>query len=703
MILRKEDWKYYPDAIVDMETKNESFLRHAAALRAMKVEHWYCGLALMDPKLQGVDPHDPNLDAETKQRVVVEMFFNPWYFFREVVRIPQDGGDPVMFKLHRGSFALFWAFFNNIDIALLLIRQQGKTIALSALICYLMRILKNSRTILMTRGSDLRSETIIKIKQIRDTLPAYCWVHSKDDADNTEIFTYNSRSNKLLTCIAQNSENSALNAARGITSARLISDETAFTKFIRIMLPAALAAGTTARNIAEVEGIPYGNVFTTTPGKRDEPDGKFVYDMFHEGYYWDESLMDVNTRDELIELINHGSKGDRTLIHAPFTHRQLGMTDAELYKAMSNAGGTREEKLRDFGLQWTAGSLSSPLTVDEAKMVNDSVIQVKHIETFPNCYCLRWYYDRDEIATKMKTKHIIGLDTSDAVGRDNISLVMINSETLEVACTAIVNESNLIVFANWMADILVKYENTILVIERKSSAPTIIDSLLIALPARGVEPTRRMYNGIVQNRNDDDLDLKEFKRYSRPREERFYELYRKYFGFVTTGTARKTLYGEVLQTAVRMAGNAIHDKGLASEILALVVKDGRIDHKASGHDDCVIAWLLACWFMLNGRRLEYYGVSNRILLSRHRVNATGEEFDLEEYEREEALQSELSGQIDSLCSQIAKNRNPMLKTKLERKLRILLSSLKLDTSAAATIGELQELIRNEKLQSRYLS
>lgn len=703
MILREKDWEYYPEAIVDLTTSNESFLRHAMVLKSMGVKHWYCALALTQPSLQGVDPYDPNLNADIKLKIVYEIFVNPWYFFREFVRIPQDGGDAVPFKLHRGNFALYWAFFNNIDIALLLIRQQGKTIAIAALLCYLLRVLKNSRTVLLTRGSDLRSETIIKIKQIRDALPKYCWQYAKDDADNTEIVTYNARKNKLLTVIAQNSAQGALNAARGVTAARFISDETAFTKFIRIMLPAALAAGTTARKIAEENSIPYGNIFTTTPGKRDEPDGKFVYEMFHDGYYWDEKLMDVSTRFELIDIINRGSKGDRTLIHAPFTHRQLGMTDEELYQAIANAGGTREEKLRDFGLQWTAGSLSSPLSIDEAKMISDSVMQSSYLEVFPNCYCIRWYYEKDDIEGRMKAKHIIGLDTSDAVGRDNISLVMINEETLEVAATAIVNESNLIVFANWMADILVKYENTILVIERKSSAPTIIDSLLLALPAKGVEPSRRIYNSVIQSRPDDDLDLKEFKKSSRPRDERFYDIYRKYFGFVTTGTARKTLYGEVLQTAVRMSGDSIRDKALASELLSLVVKDGRIDHKSSGHDDCVIAWLLACWFMLNGRRLEYYGVSNRILLNRHKSARSGADFDREEFERIEKEQTELTVNIDSLCTSISKNKSPLLKTKLERKLRLMLSQLKLDTSEAATIGELQALIRNEKLQSRYLS
>lgn len=702
MILRESDWKYFPDAIAHYETKNASFLKTAYIHRKQGVKHWYGCLALTKSELKDVDAHAPTLTLDQKAMVVHEFFVNFWYYFREVSMVPQDGADPVRFKLHRGSFALIWSFFNNIDIALLLIRQQGKTIALAALLVYLKRILKNARTLLVTKDSGLRAETISKMKQMRDALPGYAWKHSKTDADNTEMFTYVSRGNKLITAIAQNSKESALNSGRGLTAARLISDETAFTKFIRIMLPAALAAGTTARIIAEQEGIPFGNIFTSTPGKRDEPDGKFVYDMFHDGMLWEEAFLDIETKERLAEVVYVGGKGDRTLIHAPFTHRQLGMTDLELYKAMSNAGGTREEKLRDFGLRWTAGSLSSPLSVDESNMISDSVKEVAHTEIFPNNYVIKWYYTEQEKKIKLENKHIIGLDTSDAVGRDNIQLHIACSETLETAGTATVNESNLIVFANWLTDIMVKYPETVLVIERKSSAPTIIDSLLLTLPVRGIEPTRRIFNRVVQDKDSNDPDLIEFKRSSKPRNEKFYEIYRKYFGFVTTGTSRKTLYGDVLQSAVRMSGDKVRDKTLASELLALVVKDGRIDHKASGHDDAVIAWLLACWFMLYGKRLDYYGVSNRILMKRLSSRGRGEDFDDSDYEREEAEQSRLHDEIDKLCTIMSCNKNPFMRSRYERQLRVLLSKLKLDTTHAATVGELQELIKNEKLQSRYL-
>lgn len=700
MILREADWGYYPEGAYNLDTENTSFLKLAYTHRVLGVKHWYCCLALHDVTLVGLDVRDPALTFEQKARIAYEMLTNPWFHFREIAMVPQEGADPCVFGIHRGSFTLIWAFFNNIDIALLLIRQQGKTIVLSELIMYLKRILRNSRTILLTRGSDLRIETISKVKAMRDCLPGYLWVHQRDDADNTETFTYNNRNNKLITVIAQNSKEAALNAARGLTTARLFSDETAFTKFIRIMLPAAAAAGTTARRIAEEEGIPYGNLFTTTPGKRDEPDGKFAYEMFHGGFFWEEALMDVPTRDQLIDLINRNSSGDRTLIHAPFNHRQLGMTDIELYKAMANAGGTHEEQLRDFGLQWTAGSLSSPLTVDEAEKVRESNTAPQHLEICKDNYIIRWYYPENEIAEKMKTKHIVGLDTSEAVQRDAISMIMINSETMETAAVSVINESNLVTYANWLGDLLIRYENTILVIERKSSAPTMIDALLLKLPANGVDPCRRIYNTIIQNREEDDTDLVAFKRSRSARDARFYDAYRKYFGFQTNTASRDLLYSECLKNAVRIAGHNIRDKSLVAELLALVVKNDRIDHTSDNHDDCVIAWLMACWFLLYGRRLDHYGVSNRILMKRQFAGSNNVE--AEDIIREDEEQKELLGQIDELCSQLTNCRNPFVRTNLDRQLRLLLGQLNLDTSTAVTIAELQEVVRGERIKTRYL-
>ena len=46
-----------------------------------------------------------------------------------------------------------------------------------------------------------------------------------------------------------------------------------------------------------------------------------------------------------------------------------------------------------------------------------------------------------------------------------------------------------------------------------------------------------------------------------------------------------------------------------------MIVNGRIDHPKGGHDDMVIAWLLACWFIFNGRETGYYDINRKRFLS----------------------------------------------------------------------------------------
>ena len=212
----------------------------AQILRDLGVEkNWFLPLALHDQKLVGVDPFDPDLSPEYILRVAKEFCSNPWYAFRECIQVPIDGGDPVPFKINRGTFALYWCFFSNIDGALEFLRQHGKTVGISGLFLYLTRILENARSILITKDPKLRAETIEKLKHMRDHLPPGIWVTDPKDPDNQETFGSVARNTKLITAIGQNNPASANSQGRGLTAGRLGSDEGPFTpvSYTHLTLP----------------------------------------------------------------------------------------------------------------------------------------------------------------------------------------------------------------------------------------------------------------------------------------------------------------------------------------------------------------------------------------------------------------------------------------------------------------------------------
>ena len=77
-------------------------------------------------------------------------------------------------------------------------------------------------------------------------------------------------------------------------------------------------------------------------------------------------------------------------------------------------------------------------------------------------------------------------------------------------------------------------------------------------------------------------------------------LIRKNFGFNTTAsaTSRDFLYSRVLMTVLKLVADRLMDHDLIKELCGLTTKNNRVDHSGSGHDDLVIAFLLACYFLL---------------------------------------------------------------------------------------------------------
>lgn len=695
MILFLEDWARFPNAIIDYQTKNKSFLRQAQVYKQMGIKNHAFLLALMQPELQGVDPHDPNLTLEQKAMIGLECRHNPWYFFREVVRLPQAGSDPVPFLANRGNIALFWAFFCNIDTALIQPRQTGKSASTDCLMVWLIYVgTRNTRITMLTKDDALRRANVDRLKSIRDAVPKYLVVTTREDSDNQFELTCNAYENKYNTSVAQNSEAAANNLGRGLTAPILHCDEGPFINHIGTSLPAALAAGTAAREQAARNNRPYGNIFTTTAGKKDDRDGRFMYDLIHSGAPWNEIFFDAKDKRQAHELVKGNCRkleGQRdsdiaALVNITMSHRQLGRTDEWLRAAIANARATGEAADRDFLNVWTAGTQRSPLTAALNEAIRNSEMEVLHNE-INDRFILRWYIPEHEIAERMAEGHyVIGMDTSEAVGRDAIGFVMLDVRDLSTVAAGTYNETNITRFGAYLLGLMLKYTNTTLVIERKSTGGAILDYLIMHMSAMGLDPFRRIYNKIVDEGADD--QMRELNRRPEFRTEQFYEVRRKKFGFMTTAESRTLLYTNVLQEAAKKAGHVVHDKTLSTEIRGLVEKHGRIDHVASGHDDMVVSWLLAHWFLSHGRNLSYYGIASNVVMSA--VSEMGRELTEEDLERREH-QNMLMDQVDTVLEKLKSCRDEMLIVKYEHQLRFLQSQL--DATGVEEVTNMDALIQ----------
>ena len=119
------------DRFYDIGTSNTSWLQLAKDLRELGVKNWYFMLEVKDPNVVTIDPHACDDDGHCTltndqiARVVTECSRNPWYYLREVSRIP-DPGNPkgIPYKANRGNIAQAFLFFHGIDSWLCLPRRK---------------------------------------------------------------------------------------------------------------------------------------------------------------------------------------------------------------------------------------------------------------------------------------------------------------------------------------------------------------------------------------------------------------------------------------------------------------------------------------------------------------------------------------------------------------------------------------------------
>lgn len=706
MILHRQDWLKYPNAIIDYNTSNQSALNLALKYRQMGIENNAFFLALHNPKLVGVDPHANDLDMETMIAIAIECKQNPWYVFREVFRAPaQAGTESTRIELNRANISLWWCFFNHITYILIQPRQTGKSFSTDLLMTCLMNfVCTNTKINLLTKDDKLRSENVKRLKDIYEELPSYLKLKSRDDVNNTEEISIKSLGNYYLTHVPQSSPKRAYNLGRGLTTSIAHLDEPPFQPNIAISMPSMLAAMGAAIEAAIRNNEPYGVILTTTAGKKDDKDGRYIYNYAHDSARWSEKFLDAGDTPSLEKMIRRNSKTGVCRIYGVFSYRQMGKDEKWLRSQLERTGGTPDDNNRDFFNIWTSGTQLSPLPIHVMEKMSESIIEEYHQQISSiGGYVIRWYLEEDQIVPYMTTrKTIVGIDTSDASGADSISVVMLDVETGEVMAVGEFNETNLITFAQWLLWFICTYVNSTIIIERRSSAITIIDYLLMFLPQKGIDPFTRLFNWVV----NDHIEYKERYAEARaPMSRRQDDLYvrsKKYFGFATSGTgqtSRSELYSTTLQNAAKRCADKIKDHELTEQITSLVTRNGRVDHEVGGHDDLVIGFLLCHWFLTMAKNLSHYGIDSRSIL----INATPkpEISPSEAYFEYEQMQ--IRQRIQELFELLTNERDPFMSERLEKELRYLDNRIVLKDGEHFSIDALLNHAKQERKSARYLN
>lgn len=596
-------------AYVHVESKNMSFKHISKTLRDMGIKNNKFHLCLYDYGLKDIDPHalnditDPT--RQLRERVMIECYRNIWYYLREVVRVPEDGGQPVPYKLHRGNLAMTWCFANSIDYTSTQPRQTGKSVS-AVINCSWVEFITGYRTAIgmLTHNTKLVRDNVKRMKVIRDGLPPYLVMKSKLDVDNKQGMSYEALKNEYATYIGVKDKAAADNVGRGATAPILHVDEIGFIANIKISFEVIMGSTNTARINAAKNGQITCNIYTTTAADPMTESGKYAFEFIDKAMPFTEYLYDTENLTAARALIAANSKNN--VVNGTFSYLQLGKTHAWFEETIVRNNVSAEGVERDYLNRWVPSAQNPILKDHTLKLINESKIDPKFKELF-NEFVVSWYVPKDiALSHTFRNKPLIlGMDSAEGVGKDFTAFVCLDPKDLSVVFTFRCNDANTQKVALLAARLLFEFPKMIFIPERKNTGVGITDSVCDSLRDRGINPFTRIYNGVVQNQQ-----MKEFERispYDADLADSFQ--YRKLLGYTTTGPTRNILYKQILQRAGNLAADRVRDITLANELCALQIVNNRIDHTSGRHDDMAIAWLLACFLVLEGRNLHYYGLT----------------------------------------------------------------------------------------------
>lgn len=713
-ILFAKDWDKYPNAIVHSSTKNRTWARMALMYRDhFHLKNYKFHLALMNPSLEFVDPHSPNLTDRQKLDIIHECSINPWYFYREVLLIPAKiGSQHSPFRADRGTIATLWAYHNHIPSTNIQLRQTGKTIKIEAAAIWLITCgTFNTKVLYGTIDRSKQSDCVNSIKEKLSILPDYIYRAIKGkDFDNQNAISNVRRKNYIEFAIGQKDKRVAESAGRGYSLANMIFDEVAETINSHISIGAAAGSSNAIIEDARRMNEPHGIIYACTAGSLDRVEGAFYHSLASSGMSWAEILLDSEDEADLRETVGVGSKDSKApLIDITMSYRQLGITEERfeeiLAKSKQANKGDPDKVKRECYSIWSRGGITNPLNKAQIETVFNSecdpVTQVKTSEKV----IIRWYVSPEE-AVKLSTegKVGIGVDTSQGVNKDACSVTIEDISTAKVIGRADISRINLRTYADFVSKLLISLPDSLLIIENKASGQAIIDACILALHAIGEDPFKRIFNMVYQDptryhRAYDEVRNTPMKR----RTPEFYNEYKGLFGFSTNAQLRQRLYDEVLTEAIKMGGSFIRDRTLSHQIRMLEEKNGRVDHPSGGHDDAVISYLLVNWFTIYGRSHKLYSISAREVLSKIVITEDGN-YNEAEYQRQQEI-NYLNGLVEKLEEEYRLHYDSMYGYSIKDKLVRVYNRLNELGSTAKNIDQLitnlkEEGERNKKSKRR---
>lgn len=604
--------------LYDLGTKNTSFLQTAQELRAVGIKNFYFFLEIKYPQLgvQDIDPYKKDITQEEINKIILECKHNPYFFFREVLRIPVRGIGLMPTDLTRMAAAMLWCFDHSIDFEICVARQNRKTTWVTAIIVYLFLFEYQNCDIPYLHLTETRClENAEILRDYIESLPFYLnpW-YGRKHPPGTKSLKYDAHGTSIAIVSVADSEVKARDKLRGYTLFSGFIDEWEYLPYIGALIAGGAPAMISARENARKMGIRCCIMFASTPGNLETSIGKEAMRIIEATPKFSEKMYDL-TDAQINEMFNGMSQSDDsgnrvpvTKLYIEFAWTQLRKTEAwlqEQYQAAMNSNDISEYR-RGILLERYRGSDTSIFLEEDIEYLTSHVRNPDHEIMIMNKYVM-YVYNHQVYETDLNSEYpyfdinvpyLIGIDVSAGTGGDNTVLIIVHPYTLEIVgeiCSPYLGCS--LDLMRVIATLAKMLPRAIFCPETNSVGKALVEWVAESeLEYRFYhDPQLDMTKNALVKTVDMQLKLKHKAQI------------KKYIGTNVTQKVRNDMMA-LLKRFVHDYRHLIYSKLLVKDITNLTIMGGKIQADRGEHDDVVMAYCHVLYVLTYGYDLSRFGI-----------------------------------------------------------------------------------------------
>lgn len=602
--------KYY-----DMGTSNKSFLQLAKDLKRLGIKNFYFMLEIKDITIVGLDPYAVDKNGHTSltkdqiSRIMQELYRNPWYYLREVARIPDQGGTHVPYRANRGNIAQAWCIIYGYDSWLCLPRQQGKTISCIAILVWIYLFgTTNSQAIFLNKDGENAKANLRRMRDQMELLPEYLRFDSYLDETTGKRTKATENATKIENPINKNSViikskatsyDMALSIARGLTAPILYFDEPEFTNHIKTIVSNSVSTFETAAANARKNHAMYGRIFTCTPGDLSTSAGQQAQSILDNTIRWTEKMYDWDTEERNRYIEAQGADCNK-IFYIEYHYYQIGKTEEWLKNIAAKIGDPLTVR-REILLQRLHGNSLSPYPKEDIEYIVQT--EQKPIKEL-------WLLDyfKFDVYTELNPRkpYLAGIDCSSGTNHDNNAITIIDPYTVEPVAEFECSYIGETKFEQLLMELCKILPKVVLCIERNHVGDSVIDHLLHS-PYRG----RLYFDKHQEYVKDAAMETTTVESMLKKN-----AAIKTYYGIYTSGQSRDD-YFAILARHVYEYKDKFITHNIIRDLTRLVrLPSGKIaaglatdENGEPFHDDSIMSYLIGLYVYYHGSNLSYFGIT----------------------------------------------------------------------------------------------